>query len=199
MPLATSVLSVGLAIALAVAGCSGADEGSTTTTTSAPTTTLDPIAAEEAAVSEAARQARLSLVGALVNVDDPEAVAALDEWYVDNSPARQTADESLDDLRSENWRARFNPTIPDSLLVERTTFLGGRPFTEAELTVCVVSAGILYEPNAAPDGSDVVIDDAVVTYRLLYLMSKQDNTWKLRSVTELEKWEGVTVCPGSPS
>ena len=60
----TSMLGVGLVVALSVGGCDGSGEGSTTvpttTTTVAPTTTLDPIAAEEAAVSEAAVQARLA-------------------------------------------------------------------------------------------------------------------------------------------
>jgi hypothetical protein len=83
--------------------------------------------------------------------------------------------------------------------VERISFTNGPPPTEAELVVCVVSAGVLYEPGAAPDSSDVIINDSVVTYRLLYLMSKQDGSWKLRSVSQLDSWEGVTECPAAAS
>ena len=75
---ATSIVGVGLAVAVLVGGCNGDGEGSTTepttttvapttvapTTTASPTTTIDPLAAEEAAVSEAAEQARLARLSA---------------------------------------------------------------------------------------------------------------------------------------
>ena len=44
------------------------------------------LAAEEAAVSEAAEQARLARLNALINLDDPAAIAALDQYYVAGQP-----------------------------------------------------------------------------------------------------------------
>jgi hypothetical protein len=197
MVAATSIVGVGLAVAVFVGGCSGEGEGPTTTTTTtvAPTTTVDPLAAEEAAVSEAAEQARLSLINALVNIDDPTASAALDRWYVADSPAYQTAMQSLQDLRDEGWRVRVHPNIPESLVVEEVMLTGGPPPTGAEVLVCVVSSGILYEPGGAPDGGDAIINDAVASYRLRYLMAKVDGLWQLSSVLEIDRWEGVTTCP----
>src|SRR6188474_514649 len=97
----TSVLSVGLVVALSVGGCNGSGEGSTTTTTStvAPTTTLDPIAAEEAAVSEAAVQARLARFNALVNLDDPTTVENLNTYYVADGTALAEVLLGIQDLR----------------------------------------------------------------------------------------------------
>jgi hypothetical protein len=77
---AHSILGAGLVVALFVNGCNGQGEGNvtttttTTTTTAAPTTTLDPLAAEEAAVSDAARQARLARTQAFIHLDDPDAI-----------------------------------------------------------------------------------------------------------------------------
>ena len=86
---AHSILGAGVVVALFVGGCNGDGEGpaSTTTTTVAPTTTLDPLVAEEAAVSDAAKQARLARLNAFMNLDDAAAIAALDRYYVAGSPA----------------------------------------------------------------------------------------------------------------
>jgi hypothetical protein len=88
-------VGVGVAFTFAVGSCSGDGEGATTTTaattttsTAAPTTTLDPLAAEEAAVSHAAEQARFSRTRAFINLDDPVAIAELDLYYVPDGPAR---------------------------------------------------------------------------------------------------------------
>jgi hypothetical protein len=198
---AHSILGAGVVVALLVGGCNGDGEGpaaTTTTTTLAPTTTVDPLAAEEAAVSEAARQARLTLINALVNLDDPEAVAALDRWYLPGSPARETADQSLQDLRDEGWRVRPHPDVPESLVVEAISLTGDPP-QEAELTVCVVSSAVLYEPGGGPDGGDSIINDAVAAYRLRYLMTKNEGLWQLNSVVEIDRWEGVVACPAAGS
>jgi hypothetical protein len=197
---AQAIVGAGLVVALFVGGCNGQGEGNvtttTTTTTPAPTTTLDPLAVEEVAVTEAARQARLSLIDALVNLDDPAAVAALDLWYLPGSPARETADQSLQDLRDEGWRVRPHPQVPESLVVEDISFTGDPP-QQAELIVCVVSSAVLYEPGGGPDGGDAVINDAVAAYRLRYLMTNTAGRWQLNSVIEIERWEGVAECPAA--
>src|SRR5262245_25312142 len=164
----TSVLGVGLVVALSVGGCNGSGEGSTTTTTTttvAPTTTLDPVAAEEAAVSEAAEQARLARTQAFIHLDDPAAIAALDQYYAGDGTARAEVDQSLEDLRTEGWHVRPHPTIPEALTVEQITFTDGPPPTRADLVVCVVDSAIIFEPGAGPDGGDVIVNDVVGAFR----------------------------------
>jgi hypothetical protein len=199
-----SVFGVGLVVALFVGGCDGSGEGSTTlpttttttttTTTVAPTTTLDPIAAEEAAVSEAAAQARYAATAALTAPDDPSAVAGLDDFYVPGSAARQTIDEALADFRRQGLRVRANPNIAESVTVEQVA-LSGEPPIEADLTVCVVDPSVVYEPDAGPDGSDVIVNDIIYSHRLIYRMQKVDGVWRLAGVDNVDRWEGVTRCP----
>jgi hypothetical protein len=206
---ATSILGVGLAVAALVGGCNGEGEGGATTAptttptttssvpaiTPAPTTTVDPLAAEEAAVREAAEQARLARSNALIHFDDPAALAALQQYYVADGPALEEVNESIEVLRTEGWRARAHPTIPEGLVVEAITFTDGPPPTRAEVVVCIVDPGIIYEPGGGPDGSDAIVNDQVVAARTTYEMVKVDGTWKLRSLIGGEEFEGLTECP----
>jgi hypothetical protein len=196
---AQAIVGAGLVVALFVGGCNGQGEGNvtttTTTTTPAPTTTLDPLAVEEVAVTEAARQARLARLNVLVNPGDAAAVAALDQYYVAGSPARAEVDGSLMDLETEGWAVRPNPDVPEALTVEEITFDG---HTNAALVVCIIDSGIVYEPGAGPDGGDAIVNDIIYAYRSEYLMSKVDGSWKLVDVIGVEEWQGVTECPASP-
>jgi hypothetical protein len=200
---ATAVLGVSFVVALAVGGCNGDGEGSISqpstttvvgTTTTLTPTTIDPLAAEEAAVSEAAEQARLARTNALVNPDDPAALAALDRFYVSDGPARAEVDRSLADLASQGWSVRTHPTVPETVTVEQITF-SGTPPTQAALVVCIIDPAIVYEPNSAPGGGETIIDDTVYAYRSVYQMSKVDGAWKLSDVSLIEEWQGVDQCP----
>ena len=103
-----------------------ADRPRDTTTTVAPTTTLDPVAAEEAAVSEAAVQARLARLNALVNPDDPAAVAALDQYYASRQSGSSGGRPSLaGSSASEGWRVRAASDVPESVTVEEIAFADG--------------------------------------------------------------------------
>jgi hypothetical protein len=196
----TSVLGVGMMVASWVAGCDGSGEGPTTTTpttttTVAPTTTLDPIAAEEAAVSEAAVQARLARLNLLVHPADPSALALVETHYVPASPARAEIDRSLSDLAREGWAVRPHPTVPESVTVEDITFDDELSPTRASLVVCIIDSGIVYEPNATPDGGEAIVNDTVYAARSRYLMNKVDGVWRLADVTLITEWQGVTECP----
>jgi hypothetical protein len=202
---ATSIVGMGLAVAVFVGGCNGEGEGpttttvpSTSTTTAAPTTTIDPLAAEEAAVSEAAVQARLARLNALVNPNNPAALAVLDQYYVPDSPARAEVDKSLGDLAREGWAVRPHPSVPDSVTVEEITFEPATPPTQATLVVCIIDSGIVYEPNAAPDGSDAIVNDIVYAARSTYRMSKVEGGWKLADISLLTEWQGMAECPEAP-
>jgi hypothetical protein len=207
---ATSIIGVGLAVAALVGGCNGEGEGATTApttstttssvpvTTPAPTTTVDPLAAEEAAVVEAAEQARLARLNALVNPDDPAALASLDLYYVPESPARGEVNTSLADLAREGWAVRPHPSVPDSVTVEEIAFETAASPARATLVVCIIDSGIVYEPGAAPDGGEVIVNDVVYAARSTYEMAKVDGHWKLFDISLVNEWQGITECPEAP-
>jgi hypothetical protein len=194
---AHSILGAGVVVALFVGGCNGDGEGTvnTTTTTVAPTTTVDPLAAEEAAASEAAEQARLARLNVLVSPDDPAAIAALDQFYVAGSPARAEVDSSLIDLETEGWEVRPHSTVPETLTVEEISFGGPGAAT---LVVCIIDSGVIYEPGAAPDGGDVIVNDTVYAARSQYEMVMVDGAWKLADISLVEEWQGIAECPEQP-
>jgi hypothetical protein len=200
-----SIIGAGVVVALFVGGCNGDGEGegptrTTTTTvapttTTAPTTTLDPLAAEEAAVSEAAEQARLARSNAFMNLDDPAAVVALEQYYVLDGSALAEVQLGIQDLAESGWSVRQNPTVPETLTVEQITFDNVSAPTTAELVVCIVDSAVIYEPGAAPDGTEAIVDDSVVARRSVYEMVKDGEVWKLRDVVRGESWDGLAECP----
>jgi hypothetical protein len=198
---AHSIVGAGLVVALFVHGCNGQGEGTvtttttTTTTTAAPTTTLDPLAVEEAAVSEAAEQARMARSNAFINLDDPTAIDALGLYYVLDGSALAEVHLGIQDLVEGGWRVRPNPTVPETLTVEDVTFDNPSAPTGAELVVCIVDSAVIYEPGTGPDGGDVIVDDSVVARRSVYEMTKDGDAWKLREVVRGESWDGLVECP----
>src|SRR5262245_12511360 len=87
------------------------------TTTLVPTTTLEPVAVEEASVAEAAVGARVARMNALVNRDDPQAIAALDGFYVAGHPARREIDDRIATMRHEALTVIPNGDVADRLTV----------------------------------------------------------------------------------
>lgn len=165
--------------------------------TTTPPTTIDPVAAEEALVTEAAVGARRSRLDSLINLDDPTAFAALETYYVLEGPAYAEILRSLSDLRNEGWRVRANEEVADSLTVEEVSFEAGSSRIRAELVVCIVDTGIVYEPASAPDGSDTIVDDSVGAFRTRYIMALDSETWKLVDYFGISEWEGETSCPAA--
>jgi hypothetical protein len=79
--------------------------------------------------------------------------------------------------------------------VEDITFDDEASPTQATLMVCIIDSGIVYEPNAAPDGGETIVNDIVYAARSLYLMNKLDGVWRLADVTLITEWQGSTQCP----
>jgi hypothetical protein len=166
------------------------------TTTLAPPTTVDPIAATKAAVAAAAVQSRLDYLYAVQNYDAPDAMAVLSSHVAANSPALQLGIQNMETLRSHGWRVRPNPDVPSSLTVESdVTLLDGPPATKAELTVCEVSAGIVYEPSSGPNGEDTIVNDEINSSRSRITMVLEDGAWKLVSGEDLGTFDGQSSCP----
>ena len=169
---------------------------STTAATQAPTTTIDQIAATKQAVAAAAVQSRQDYLYAVQNYDAPDALTVLGRTAAANSPAFQRGVDNMNNLRSNGWKVRPNPTVPSSLTVESDVdLLDGPPATRAELTVCEIGAGIVYEPNAAPDGSDTIVNDEINARRSRVTMVLEGGSWRVYSGEELGSWNGQASCP----
>lgn len=67
--------------------------------------------------------------------------------------------------------------------------------TAATVTVCVADGSKLVQPGAAPDGSDVVIDDAYVSGRSTWdLRLDDDGTWRAYGTSPIGESSTEDVC-----
>ena len=167
------------------------------TTTTATPTTLDPVAAEEALIAQRVQEIQAVRLNAYNNLDAPGNVEALDAVYTADGLARQVVESDLETLRSEGWRLRPNPEIPNSLTIEQIWLLDGPPSTRADVQACVVDPAILYEPGGAPGGGDAIVNDEVVVGRVVEHLVFVDGAWRLDEVEVIDEWRGVTSCPAA--
>jgi hypothetical protein len=219
------VVITSAAISLAALGCSGDDatrpstqvslpgrtdvpttptqaqsvpSSSTSTTAVATTAMVDSAAQTKAAVAAAAVQSRQDYVYALVNFDAPDALTVLARTTAPNSPSWALTVANIEQLRSKGWRARQDPTTPSTTTVEGDVkLLDGPPATRAEVTVCTIDSGVVYEPGGAPDGSDAIVSDTITANRNRLTMVFQDGAWKLFEGSALGSWDGATSCPAT--
>ena len=165
------------------------------TTTQAPTTTIDEITATKAAVAAAAVEARQNYLYAVKNYDAPDALEVLARTTARDSPSWALTLSNIDTLRGNGWLVRDDPRAASVTVVESDVeLLDGPPATRAQVTVCTISSGIVYLPGGAPDGSDVIINDEIVSNRNRVTMVLEDGLWKLYEGTGLGSWE-ATACP----
>jgi hypothetical protein len=167
-------------------------------TTAAPTTTIDEVALTKQAVAEAAVLSRENYLYAVRNYFRPTALRRLARTTVRDSPSWDLTLQNIETLRSNGWRSRENPDVPSTLTVEGDVdLLDGPPATRAELTVCVIDSGVVYEPGGAPDGSDTIVNDEITANRNRITMVLEDGSWKLFDGTGLQSWNGSTTCPAA--
>lgn len=213
---------VALVACLLAASCSSADDASPTTTevavttppstakpaastttaapstTAAPTTTVgatstttDPTVAIDAEVREAVALAQSTFSACLVALPacDP---ATLEAARSGDLLARNTALinewNSLGYTVRDRDRFRF---VVESVAVDPS-------LTTAVATVCIADGSRLVLPNAAPDGSDVVIDDEYTSGRSEWDMRLDaDGVWRVHSSTPIGAAAAEDVC-GAP-
>lgn len=166
-------------------------------TTIASTTTVDPVVATKSAVTAGHRAAWEAYINAVMNPDDPAAVAQLEATRVPG-PAMDLSRGNVEKLLANGWRARPNPDVAESSVIEGDiTLLGGPPATQAEFTVCVVSAGIVYEVQPDPAAPEIIVNDEISAWRNRATMVLVDGVWKLQGGTRLGTWSGATTCPAA--
>jgi hypothetical protein len=171
---------------------------STVATTAAPTTTIDEVALTKRAVAEAAVQSRRDYLYAVRNYDRPNALRRLARTTMRDSPSWDLTLQNMDTLRSNGWRSRESPDVPSTTTVESDVeLLDGPPATRAQVTVCTIDSGVVYEPGGAPDGSDTIVNDEIIAFRDRITMVLDAGAWKLFEGTNLRTWNGETTCPAA--
>ena len=160
-------------------------------TTEAPTTTVAPVASTGREVGDALIEAREAYLYAVYNLDAPDAAQRLAATHAAGSPSLELAQDNVQTLVDNGWLARPNPEIPDTVTIESDVTMLDE--TTAELVVCIVGAGEVYDPGAADDGSDLVINGEIEAALDRVTMVLEDGRWKLREGTNLTTESG-TAC-----
>jgi hypothetical protein len=163
-------------------------------TTSTPTTTavtVDPVEQSKQAVAAAVVEANAAYLYAVYNVGAPDALDRLIASTTESGSLRAQRLARYQELVDNGWRARPNPVIPDLLTPERVELIDA---VTAEVVVCVIDSGVVYEPGALPDGSDAIVNDTVTAIRSRAVMKLVDGVWQLDSGDRIGSWEAA-VCP----
>lgn len=163
--------------------------------TTTPPTTIDPVAAEEAAVESRAYEIQEVRLRAYLNPQADSLIQQLDANFTENGEARRVVDGDLQTLIDEGWKVRENTATPATFVVEEVRLRDGPDATNADVTVCVVDSTILYEPGGAPDGSDTILNAAIVASRVVQHLAIEDGRWQLDSAEEIGEWRDQTECP----
>ena len=149
-------------------------------------------------MAAAVPQTREAYNYAVANYDAPDVLEVLAQSAVRDSPSWNLGVQNMDTLRSNGWLVRPNPDVPDTSTVEGDVqLLDGPPATRAEATVCTISAGVVYKPAAAPDGSDVIINDEVVARRDRGHDGARGRAWKLEQGTNSAPGRESSECPAA--
>jgi hypothetical protein len=175
------------------ASTSTAESTSTTstvesTTTVAPTTTVDPVAAAEAAVREAIALAQNTFSECLVALPacDPSVLAA--------ARAGELLDRNvtlINEWNSLGYAVRDRDQF--RFVTESVTI--GTDGVSATATVCIADATRLVLPNAAPDGSDVILDDEYTSGRSEWNMRLEaDGAWRVFDTSPIGVAATEDVC-----
>lgn len=201
-----------LAVILLAASCTGGDDETaitsapttppttipsttptTASTTTAPTTTIDEIAAAEAAAAEAVLAESRAWLDCVADpqVCDPE------ETFLMYSGGR-SADVLLaafEDWKANGWASRppLDPAHSSKEIID--TVVVDDPPSEVQVVVCTIDGSLLVDPGAAPDGSDVIInDDISSTLAALSVLLSDDGRWRVHDRQILSQREGAEGC-----
>lgn len=172
-----------------------------TTTTVAPNPAAgvlvlpdEPLGPEAMEVVNALYEARELLVATGM---DPQATGldvALDRHYARSSPARATIESLRAQLDGDGLRVYPNSAVPWALHIETGVSFYEEPFPRAVVQACNIDSAILYEPGGAPDGSDVVVNDAIYANRISFTMVPEDGGWQLWSAVAVTEQVEARAC-----
>jgi len=210
-----------LAAVLGLAACNGSNEGAktppssdpssvteldavttssvdqtTTTTNESTATTVEsttPVGPIETAVVDGLIASRDAYLYAVYNLDAADAIDRLNSTHAAGSPSLVLALENVQTLVDNEWLARPNPDVPDTVTIEsEVTLLDD---TTAELTACIVGAGEVYAPGAGDGGADLLVNGEIEAALNRVTMVLEDGRWKLQSGTNISTEAGTACLP----
>lgn len=164
--------------------------GTAPPTTAVPTTTTMSLQNLEKVVRQAHADywvAALRCIGA-PGACDPTTFTAAD------SPLRAKLFESSKELTEKKWIARQNESDPATAVIDSIVFNDKR--TVATLKECLWDTGIAIQPNAGPNGEDIIVDDSKLSAENTVTVVLSDGRWLLSDRREIARHEGVNQCIG---
>jgi hypothetical protein len=162
-------------------------------TTPSTSTTVPPApGSTEEAVAAAAVEVTNAYRYAVSNLGAPDALDRLIAVTTEQGTARQVGVANYESLVANGWLSKPNPTITNSSIVESVTIIDA---VTAEVVTCDINASIVYAPGGNPDGSDLIINDAIRTSRERSTFVLEAGTWKLVGGERIERWDGAISCP----
>jgi hypothetical protein len=159
-------------------------------TTVAPTTTTTSLADLEKLVRQRHDELRADFrrcIAAPASCDPTTMTAA-------DSPVRARLLESTKELVRKNWIIRRNESDPTVIRVDSVVFNDQR--TVATLKDCFWDTAIAIQPNAGPNGEDIIVDDTKASFEDLVTMVLSDGRWYISEQQKLATYQGVNKCAG---
>ena len=141
-------------------------------------------------IAAAALASQDAYLYAVYNLDAPDAIDRLRATSTGASLELGLA--NYQSIVDNGWLVRPNPDVPDSTTVASPVDIVDS--ATAEVTLCIVGAGVVYAPGAAPDGSDLVVNDLIEVLLQRVTMVFVDGVWKLSSGETIEELEAPEAC-----
>jgi hypothetical protein len=102
--------------------------------------------------------------------------------------------ESTKALTEKKWIVRQSEGDPSMAVVESVVFNDKR--TVATLNECLWDSATTLQPNAGPNGEDIVVDDGKGSFESTVTMVLADGRWLMSDRRQLSLHEGVNECAG---
>jgi hypothetical protein len=111
-----------------------------------------------------------------------------------DSLLRARLSESSKALAEKKWIVRENGSDPAVAVVESVVF--NDKHTVATLKECLWDSAITVQPNAGPNGEDIIVDDRKLSYEYTVTMVLSDAKWLMSDRRQVSEQEGFNVCAG---
>jgi hypothetical protein len=111
-----------------------------------------------------------------------------------DSPLQARLFESTRALADKKWIVRQSELDPGLFVVESVVFNEKR--TVATLQECLWDSSTTLQPNAGPNGEDIIVDDGTGSFESTVTMVLSDGRWLMSDRRQLSLREGVNECAG---
>ena len=161
------------------------------TTTSSTTTTTEPATTTTAVPTETLiKQAVQDYAAAYHACGVEPAACDATTFTADQGPSRTIVKDLAESMTRQGLH--FLPDARGSYIVAESVIVVSA--TEATAIYCVFDAGTVLGPNA-PDGSQTIVNDQVLSFRNEYRLYLEEAHWRVGEKNELEHLGEGNLCP----